>query len=93
MAALAGYFSSPPCWHYGHPAASGCLLEPALPFPATPDIHGHSAPVNVEWDLCGNPGLAANRRSVKPAIGALLAIGLVLIEWMLRLRERSQWRP
>ncbi len=30
---------------------------------------------------------------LNPAIGALLAIGIVLIEWMLRLRERSQWRP
>ena len=30
---------------------------------------------------------------LNPAIAALLAIGMVLIEWMLRLRERSQWRP
>lgn len=32
-------------------------------------------------------------RVLTPALAALLAIGLILIEWLLRLRERSQWRP
>lgn len=26
-------------------------------------------------------------------VALLLALGLILIEWMLRLRERSQWKP
>ena len=30
---------------------------------------------------------------LNPAIAALLAIGFVLSEWMLGLRERRQWRP
>lgn len=28
-----------------------------------------------------------------PSLAVLLGVGLVLIEWLLRLRERSQWRP
>jgi hypothetical protein len=28
-----------------------------------------------------------------PALALLLAVGLFLIEWLLRLRERSQWKP
>lgn len=32
-------------------------------------------------------------RVLTPAMALLLALGLVLIEWLLRLRERSQWRP
>jgi len=28
-----------------------------------------------------------------PAIALLLLLGLAVIEWLLRLRERSQWNP
>jgi hypothetical protein len=32
-------------------------------------------------------------RVLTPALAGLLALGLLLIEWLLRLRERAQWRP
>jgi hypothetical protein len=32
-------------------------------------------------------------RVLNMALALLLAIGLILIEWLLRLRERSQWNP
>jgi hypothetical protein len=32
-------------------------------------------------------------RVLNPAITLLLAVGLVIIEWLLRMRERSQWKP
>ena len=32
-------------------------------------------------------------RVLSPALALLLAVGLILIEWLLRLRERSQWKP
>jgi hypothetical protein len=32
-------------------------------------------------------------RLLTPSLALLLAIGLLLIEWLLRLRERSQWKP
>jgi len=32
-------------------------------------------------------------RVLTPSLALLLAIGLILIEWLLRLRERSQWKP
>jgi len=32
-------------------------------------------------------------RVFTPALALLLAIGLIIIEWLLRLRERSQWKP
>jgi hypothetical protein len=32
-------------------------------------------------------------RVLTPALALLLAIGLIMIEVLLRLRERSQWRP
>ncbi|MCI0520463.1 MAG: hypothetical protein L0Z70_09440 [Chloroflexi bacterium] len=32
-------------------------------------------------------------RVVTPALALLLAVGLAIIEWLLRLREKSQWRP
>jgi hypothetical protein len=30
-------------------------------------------------------------RVLSPALALLLAIGLLLVEWLLRLREKSQW--
>lgn len=32
-------------------------------------------------------------RVLNPVIAVLLAAGLVIIEWLLRMRERSQWKP
>jgi hypothetical protein len=32
-------------------------------------------------------------RVLSPSIALLLAVGLLIIEWLLRLRERSQWKP
>ena len=32
-------------------------------------------------------------RVLTPALALLLLLGFVLIEWLLRLRERSQWNP
>lgn len=32
-------------------------------------------------------------RVLNAAVAILLGLGLVIIEWLLRLRERSQWRP
>jgi hypothetical protein len=32
-------------------------------------------------------------RVLTPALAGLLALGLLLIEWLLRLREKAQWRP
>ena len=32
-------------------------------------------------------------RVLNPVIAVMLGLGLVLIEWLLRLRERSQWKP
>lgn len=32
-------------------------------------------------------------RVLTPALALLLAVGLILIEWLLRLREKSQWKP
>jgi len=32
-------------------------------------------------------------RILTPSLALLIAIGLILIEWLLRLRERSQWKP
>ncbi|HSO28261.1 MAG TPA: hypothetical protein VLS48_09350 [Anaerolineales bacterium] len=31
-------------------------------------------------------------RALTPALAALLALGLVIIEWLLRIRERSVWK-
>lgn len=32
-------------------------------------------------------------RVLNPALALLLAVGLILIEWLLRMRERAQWKP
>ncbi|HSF79807.1 MAG TPA: hypothetical protein VLA49_01150 [Anaerolineales bacterium] len=32
-------------------------------------------------------------RVLNLALALLLAVGLILIEWLLRLREKSQWKP
>jgi hypothetical protein len=32
-------------------------------------------------------------RVLNPIIAVLMAVGLAIIEWLLRMRERSQWKP
>lgn len=32
-------------------------------------------------------------RVLTPSLALLIGLGLILIEWLLRLRERSQWEP
>jgi hypothetical protein len=32
-------------------------------------------------------------RVLSPLLALLLAIGFVLVEWLLRMREKSQWKP
>ncbi|MEJ2708353.1 MAG: hypothetical protein P8074_12130 [Anaerolineales bacterium] len=32
-------------------------------------------------------------RVLTPALALLLAVGFVLIEWLMRMRERAQWKP
>jgi hypothetical protein len=32
-------------------------------------------------------------RAVTPSLAVLLAVGLIIIEWLLRVGERSQWKP
>jgi len=32
-------------------------------------------------------------RLLSPSLALLLAVGFILIEWLLRLREHSQWKP
>jgi hypothetical protein len=32
-------------------------------------------------------------RVLTPSLALLLAIGFILIEWLLRMRERAQWKP
>lgn len=59
------------------PATSGVILRQAL-------WVGIYVPT-LAWLQIG--------RVLNPALAFLLAIGFLLIEWLLRLRERSQWRP
>ncbi len=32
-------------------------------------------------------------RALTPALALLVAIALILVEWLLRIRERTQWKP
>ncbi|MBN1148366.1 MAG: hypothetical protein JXA78_13995 [Anaerolineales bacterium] len=59
------------------PATSGVILRQAI------------------WIGIYLPTLAWLRigRVLTPSMALLLAVGLFLIEWLLRLRERSQWKP
>lgn len=59
------------------PVANGVIIRQALWF-------GVFA-ATITWLQIG--------RVLTPAMALLLAVGLVIIEWLLRLRERSQWKP
>ena len=59
------------------PANAGVILRQAIWF----GVYGST----LAWLQSG--------RVLTSALVLLLAIGLILIEWLLRLRERSQWKP
>ena len=63
---------------------------PSKPPPSTP---GDRAPGDLGRHLLPHPALAAIGRVVTLPLALLLAAGLILIELLLRLRERSQWKP
>jgi hypothetical protein len=46
---------------------------------------GSGQPMALAWLQIG--------RVLTPSLAFLLAVGFVLIEWLLRLREKSQWNP
>lgn len=59
------------------PPSSGVIIRQAL----WVGVYG----ATVAWLQIG--------RALTPALAFLLAAGLIVIEWLLRLRERSQWKP
>ena len=58
-------------------ATSGLILRQAIWF----GVYGSA----LAWLQTG--------RVLTTALALLLAVGLILVEWLLRLRERSQWSP
>jgi hypothetical protein len=64
-------------------------------FPSTPPVTQAVILRQAIWAGIYLPTLAWLRigRILTPSIALLLAVGLILIEWLLRLRERSQWKP
>ncbi len=64
-------------------------------FPSTPPPTPAVIVRQAVWFGVYLPTLAWLRigRVLTPSMSLLLAIGLILIEWLLRLRERSQWKP
>jgi hypothetical protein len=64
-------------------------------FPSTPPITPSVVIRQAIWIGIYLPTLAWLRigRVLTPSLALLLAIGLILIEGLLRLRERSQWKP
>ena len=63
---------------------------PSTP-PPTPGIIVRQALVG--WCVWRDHCLAADRPGAHPYLAILLAAGLVLIEFLLRLSEKSQWKP
>lgn len=64
-------------------------------FPSVPPPTSGAILRQAIWIGVYLPTLAWLRlgRVLTPSLALLLAIGLFLIEWLLRLRERSQWKP
>ncbi len=64
-------------------------------FPSTPPPTASVVVRQALWVGIYLPTLAWLQigRVLIPALALLLAFGLILIEWLLRLRERSQWKP
>ena len=64
-------------------------------FPSDPPVPASAIVRQALWVGIYFPTLAWLQigRVLTPALAFLLAVGLALIEWLLRLRERSQWKP
>jgi hypothetical protein len=64
-------------------------------FPSTPPTTSVVVLRQALWVGIYFPTLAWLQigRVLTPALALLLLLGFVLIEWLLRLRERSQWKP
>lgn len=64
-------------------------------FPSTPPPTSAVVLRQALWAGIYFPTLAWLQigRVLTPALALLLLLGFVLIEWLLRLRERSQWKP
>ena len=64
-------------------------------FPSTPHAHAGIVIRQAIWFGVYGSTLAwlQTGRVLTSALALLLAVGLFLIEWLLRLRERSQWNP
>lgn len=66
-----------------------------LRFPSTPPASASVILRQAIWAGIYFPTLAWLQigRVLTPSIALLLLVGLVLIEFLLRLREKSQWKP
>jgi len=64
-------------------------------FPSNPPVTPAVIVRQATWIGIYFPTLAWLQigRVLNLSVALLLAIGLILIEWLLRLRERSQWKP
>jgi hypothetical protein len=64
-------------------------------FPSTPPASAAVIVRQAIWIGIFLPTLAWLRigRVLTPSLALLLAAGLILIEWLLRMGERSQWKP
>ncbi len=64
-------------------------------FPSTPPVNTGVILREAVWVGIYFPTLAWLQigRVLIPSLALLLAVGLILIELLLRLRERSQWNP
>jgi len=64
-------------------------------FPGTPPATPGVVVRQALWAGIYFPTLAWLQigRVLTPSLALLLLVGLVLVEWLLRLRERSQWKP
>jgi len=64
-------------------------------FPSTPPVSTGVILREALWAGIYFPTLAWLQigRVLTPSLGLLLAVGFILIEFLLRLREKSQWKP
>ena len=64
-------------------------------FPSVPPVTHGIVLRQATWIGIYLPTLAWLRigRVLTPSIALLLALSFVIIEWFIRLRERSQWKP
>jgi len=64
-------------------------------FPSTPPVSAGVILRQAVWVGVYGATLAWLQigRVLTPSLVLVLALGLVIIEWLLRLREKSQWKP